>query len=420
MALNWKRILILIGFLLIVVLIGYLLYFFFLKPTIPLAPPTNVNIPAGILPPAGVNVNIPVGVNVGVLPPGANVNIGVPSRPGPMPPGAVALSPIARGGLTETRSLTTTRGYGVTLGNDGSSILYYDKTTGQFFRLTADGRQLPLTDKIFYQVEKITWAPGKEKAVLEYPDGVNIVYDFKTKKQVTLPAHWKDFSFSPNNERLVFKSIGTDPENRFLAISKADGSEAEQIEPLGDKDATVYPAWSPNEQIIAMYTEGKDFDNQYLYFLGLNNENFKSVTINGRNFQGVWSPQGDRLLYSAYSSSNDFKPMLWIVSAQGENIGLNRRSLNLQTWANKCTFSNNDKIYCAVPQNLQEGAGIFYQQLDNSPTDVYEIDLSTGFKSMIATPQGDHNIENLVVSQDGRYLYFTSKTDGRLYQIQLK
>lgn len=417
MTLNWKKILLIIGFIAAVILIGYLLYFFFLKPAIP-PPLPNVNVPPGVLPPVGVNVNIPVGVNIGILPTG--VNVAVPGPPPAIPPTAPVVSPVATGGLTEIKPLTSVSGYGAVLGSDGSSVLYYDKISGLFYRLTPDGKQLPLTDQIFHQVEKITWAPNREKAILEYPDGANIIYDFKTKKQVTLPQHWKDFDFSPNSNQLVFKSMGLNEENRWLAVANTDGSQAEKIELLGNKDATVYPSWSPNTQIIAMFTEDKDFDRQNLYFVGLHGENFKSTTLEGRGLSGLWSTKGDRLLYSIYTSTSDFKPTLWVVSAQGESIGQNRRSLNLETWADKCSFANNDTVYCAVPKNLQEGAGIFYRELDNSPTDIYKIDLKTGFKSMIATPVGDHNIENLVISQDGRYLYFTSKTDGRLYQIKLK
>lgn len=419
MSLNWKKILMLVGFLAIVILIGYLLYFLFLKPIIPTPPPgTNINVDGTGLPPAGTNVNIPIGLDSGLLPSGINTNIPGPPRPIIEPSPAASL--IASGGLTVAKPLTTVRSYSSTLGNDGSSILFYDKNSGQFYRLMPDGRQVPLTDKIFHQVEQVTWSSNKEQAVLEYPDGSNIVYDFKNKRQFTLPQHWKDFSFSPDNDQLVFKSMGSNTDNTWLAVANSDGSEAIKIEPLGDKDATVYPLWSPNKQIIAMFSEGKNFDQQYLYFLGLNNENFKSSTIEGRNFEGIWSPKGDRLFYSVYSSQNDFKPSVWIVSAQGENIGQNRKNLGLKTWADKCTFTDNDTIYCAVPQSLEEGAGIFRDDFDTSPTDIYKIDLKTGLRSRIATPEGAHNMESLIVSGNGQYLYFVSKDDGRIYQVQLR
>jgi len=419
MPFNWKRILLLIGFIASVIVIGYLLYFLFLKPAIPPSGPNaNANLPGGVLPPAGTNVNIPTAGNVnGALPGGANVNVGPPEA---VSPGTQIASLTASGGLTQTTALTTAKAYQPTLAADGNNAVYYDKTTGRFYKITPDGKTSPLSDKVFFEVENITWSPNKEKAVLEYPDGANIVYDFTTDKQVTLPSHWRDFSFSPNNQQLVLKSLGADAENRWLAVANADGSQAQKIEHLGDKDATVYPDWSPNNQIIAMYSEDKDFDRQNLFFVGLNNENFELTVIEGRGFQEQWSTKGDRLLYSVYSSASDYKPTLWIVEAQGEQIGQNRRDLRLQTWADKCTFSDNDTIYCAVPKNLQTGAGIFSTDLNDSPTDIYKIDLKTGFKTKIAAPEGNHNIDQIIITQNGNDLYFTSKTDGRLYNIRLR
>ncbi len=420
MPLNWKRILLLIGFIAAVIIFGYLLYVLFLKPTIPEVPGpnANINVGPGGLPPAGVNVNIPTAGNInGALPSGANVNVGPPPA---VPPGAVIVSEVATGGLTETKVLTSNPAFQPTLASDGTSAIYYDKTTGLFYKITPDGKATPLVDQTFYEVENITWSPNKDKAVLEYPDGANIVYNFATNQQITLPKHWKDFSFSPNSDQLVLKSMGTTQENRWLAVAKADGSEAEKIELLGDKDATVYPNWSPSGQIIAIYREDKDFDRQNLYFVGLNDENFKTTIAEGRGFEGQWSTKGDRLLYSVYSSTSNYKPTLWIVEAQGENIGQNRLNLKLETWADKCTFTDDDTVYCAVPQSLPEGAGIFRSDLDTSPCDIYQIDLKTGFKSKIAIPSGNHNIEKILVTDNGNYLYFNSKTDGKLYEIRLK
>ncbi|MBI3290934.1 hypothetical protein HYZ76_01470 [Candidatus Falkowbacteria bacterium] len=420
MSLNWKRISLLLGFIATVILIGYGLYFVFLRPAIP-TPPANVNINAepGVLPPAGGNVNIPTAGNInGALPGVANVNI--PSPPPELPAGVQLPSETASGGLTKTNALTSSRAFQPTIDADGQSAIYYDKTTGLFYRINAAGQATPLTSQLFFEVENVTWSPDKKQAVLEYPDGSNVVYNFATGKQVTLPKHWKDFDFSPDGKQLVLKSMGLDEENRWLAVASADGSQAVKIEHLGNKDSTVYPSWSNNNQIIAMYTEDQDFNRQNLFFVGLNGENFKSMAINGRGFQNQWSTNGDKLLYSVYSSGNEYKPTLWIVEASGDRIGLNRKSLQLDTWADKCDFADNDLVYCAVPRSLPEGAGIFPSELDNSAYDIYQIDLKSGFRSKVAIPEGSHNIDNVIVTADGNYLYFTNQNTGQLYNIRLK
>jgi len=420
MKLNWKKIIIIVGFIALVILIGYLLYALFLKPAIPTQITNqNVNTGTGGLGGANTNANIPVAVNVNGTLPGINQNVDIGPPPDIEPTTPIA-SPTATGGLTQTTALTSDQAFQPTLAANGQNSIYYDKISGLFYQVTPNGVVTKLSDQVFYNVQNITWAPNKTKAVLEYPDGANIIYDFSTEKQITLPSHWKDFNFSPNSDQLVFKSMGLNTENRWLAITNSDGSQAKKLELLGNKDATVYPSWSPNNQIVAMYTEDDSFDRQKLYFVGLNDENFKATMIEGRGFESQWSTNGDRLLYSVYHSASGYRPVLWIVEAQGEKIGNNRRSLDLATWADKCTFSNNDTVYCAVPQSLPEGSGIFKNDFDTTACDIYKIDLTTGFRNKVAVPEGEHNIGDIMVSQNEKYLYFVSQNDGKLYKINLQ
>ena len=172
--------------------------------------------------------------------------------------------------------------------------------------------------------------------------------------------------------------------------------------------------------MVAMYTKGVDFNRQEVYFIGLNDENFKSTIIEGRGFQPEWSPKGDQLVYSVYSSDNDMKPQLWIVDAQGDNIGNDRRRLNIETWAEKCTFAGQSKMYCAVPDSLPEGAGLFPELAKSTKDNLYQIDINTGLKKLVAVPDGSYNMSNIIVSDSGDNLFFTDNNTQKLYKIKLK
>ncbi len=112
--------------------------------------------------------------------------------------------------------------------------------------------------------------------------------------------------------------------------------------------------------------------------------------------------------------------MLWIVNAQGDNIGTGRKSLNIETWADKCTFANAKELYCAVPVLLEEGAGLFPDLAKATPDRLYKIDPQTGLKKLIAIPEESYNISKLIISDNGFYLYFTDQTTQRLHKIKLK
>lgn len=408
---KYKKIFLIIGFLTICFFLGYLIYALFFKPTFRPEPQPNKiinNSETGGFPNATEGQGNIVSKNEEKT----NQEEGYKVFP--------EASEIALGGLTKTKTLNNSPINAPTLSSDGSSLKYYDQTENKFYQIDKNGKKKLLSDKVFHDVKNITWSHTTNKAVLEYPDGANIIYDFDSKQQTTLPAHWKEFDFAPHSDQLVMKSMGQNENNRWLAIVNDNGSKVRAIEALGDKDDTVYPSWSPNGESIAMFTEGKSFDQQELYFVGLNGENFKSTTIEGRGFTSLWNKKGDRLLYSIYSSENEMKPELWIVDAQGDSISNNRQKLNIETWANKCTFANNTELYCAVPQNLEKGAGLFPELSENSIDHLYKINTKTGLKKLIAIPDQNFNISNLIISEDNQYIYFTDKLSGNLHQIKLK
>jgi len=407
---RYKKIFFLIGFMCIVVGLGYAIYSLFFKPS--LTPPVATG-PAKTTGGSGLPT-AQTGTGQIVAPGGEDQ---LPAEPDT---GAIKIDPTAQGSFTETIIMADQPTVGATVAGNGSDVQYYNSSDGKFYRVDENGHATPLSDKIFHEVNNVVWSPDKNTAVLEYPDGANIIYDFSTAKQVTMPSHWKEFSFSPDGRELVMKSMGEDPDNRWLAVVSEDGSRVRGIEAIGENDASVYPAWSPNNQMVAMFTEGVDFDRQEVFFVGLNGENFKSTIVEGRGFVPKWSPTGRELIYSVYSSDTGLKPSLWAVAAEGDQIGNNRRRLNLETWADKCAFADSSKLFCAVPESLEQGAGLFPELAGHTVDKLYQVDLTTGGKKIIAIPQGDYTISNIMVSGDNKNLFFNDKNSGKLYKIKLK
>ncbi|MBI4599708.1 hypothetical protein HY732_02180 [Candidatus Uhrbacteria bacterium] len=409
----WKRILLIIGFIVVVILLGALIWFFFFRPT-----------PIAISP-------VPTPPTPSPLPiPGPYI----PS-PGPLPTPTPTPSPLpeqpqlpktaeeAKGGPVQTTQIQPDANIAPARSSDGSNVVTFDSYTGTFHRIKPDGTSEQISDQTFSGATNVTWSPNADKAVIEFLDDTKVVYDFSGKKQIaTLPKHWESFNFSPDGEKIAFKSIASDPDNRWLAIANADGSGGTPIEPLGKKSEQFTPLWSPSNQIIGLFEEGLDGNRKMLYFIGQNNENFKSVTVEGRDIQAQWSPLGTQLLYSGYSSRAGFRPELWIVDALGSTIGNNRRKFDIQTWAEKCTFANNETLYCSVPKTLPEGAGLLpiIAERDSTGEAIYKIDLTTGEKRKIAEPDAALILTNLVVSTDQQQLYFTDKYSKKLYTIQLQ
>jgi len=405
-----KPYLIVFGFIALVLGLGFLIYWFFFAPT---GAPIDGNINSGgQFPVSGENRNTPV-VNGGEGLPNsneigraneningeANLNAAIAQQV----PTAVSIAPALGGGISS-----------------GGGFVFYDKNTDKFYKTEDSGLRKALSDQEFPDAENVIISPGADKAIVQFPDGSNIAYDFNKQQQYTLPKEGKDFSFNSSGDQIAYKFMAPDPESRYLVSSGFDGSDFKLIEPLGYEDRDVQVAWSPTGQVAALFRKGLDADRQEVYFIGTQGENFRSMIAPGRDFKGEWTPQGDRLLFSVYTPEADYKPTLWIVEAQGDRIGFNRKDLGVQTWVDKCTFDDGGTTaYCAVPRELPRGSGLVRELADKVPDDLYKIDLRTGFKTQVQGVVGRFTADKVFLSDDGKALYYTDKNTGFAYKVKL-
>lgn len=402
---NTRKLLVLLLMIVVVGVVGFALWFLFFRNE---APPT-------VTPPDEPGVVDP-GVGLQPAEPGTPTPV-EPTVPGELPTG---VSQTAQGGLTVVSPISTARAVSPSMGAAGD-LSFYNSSDNKFYRVDASGNLVPLSNREFFNVDNATFDPIGTQAIIEYPDGSNIYYDFNRDRQVTLPAHWEDFDFAPDGNRIISKSIGLDQSNRFLVISNPDGSGVRPIQELGNNADKVTVAWSPNNQVVALSETGETYDigSQEVYLLGQNNENFKSMVVAGLDFRPEWSPSGEQLLYSVAGEQNDWKPSLWVVDAAGDNIGRNRRNLNIETWAEKCAFADNSTLYCAVPDYLERGYGLQPGLADAIPDTIFRIDLNTGLRTQVAIPEGGQTVDRLMLTPDRQSLYFTETGSGFLNKIEL-
>ena len=109
-----------------------------------------------------------------------------------------------------------------------------------------------------------------------------------------------------------------------------------------------------------------------------------------------------------------------MVSAQGDSIGQNRRELNLDTWADKCTYTGSSVAFCAVPKELPAGAGLQRSLAFGVPDRVYRIDTKTGSAVTVGEPSSPTSMTNLQVSADGSTLFYQDAKSGTLQYFRLR
>ena len=403
-----KFILKIAGFILACILIALAIYFVFFRKAVT------------------VITTVP-GTTVGGTLPGSVTGTPGTTTPGGTTPGGTTggteLPPsvIAKGGETFTTLLTNTSVKSPTVTADGT-IAYYDPADGKFYTIDANGKVVAMSQATFPKADAVTFDSGATSAVIEFPDGSNVVYDFEAAKQVTLPSHWEDFSFSGSGDSIAAKSIGTDASNRALVVTNTDGSKTTVIASLGSNDDKVTVSWSPNDTVLGFsatgVSSGGAFGRQEVYLIGPDGSASGALFVDGTSFQNIWAPDGKHLLYSVADSANGYKAALWYADSQGDRRGDSRRKMAVSTLVSKCTFASITTAYCGVPREMPPGGGSDISSITASD-DLYKINITTGNATLVAIPAADTKIFSPSVSSDGAN-FFYSDAAGRLNVIRLQ
>jgi hypothetical protein len=397
-----KVILRIIAFISAVTLIGVALYFAFFRgaPTVvPTADDADTN-PTGSLSGAG---------EAGELP-----SAGTTTKPGTLPP-----TQIAAGGSTVVRQLTTSAVLSPTLTASGA-LAYYDPADGRFYSITNAGEATAISPKQFPAASNVIFSNNADNVILEFPDGSNIVYGFNSGKQVTLPSHWEDFSFSSDGNAIAGKSIGNDASNRSLILTSTDGSQTQVIAALGNNSSKVSVNLSPSSNIVAFSRTGQiqsGFGREEYYLIGLDGQAAGALIVDGSNFSAIWAPDGSHLLYSVADPSNSYSAALWYADSRGDRYGDARVRVNLSTWVEKCTYADASTLYCAAPKTIAEGDGADHS-LATAMDNIYRISVPSGKVTLVGYPAVQTHMSNLSLSADGTTLYYLD-SDGLLSALRV-
>lgn len=406
-----KRLLLILGFILLVAAIILAVYYLFFKPLFRPGQQGNQNtnqIGGGILP--NINGNRPAG------------NANIKETPTSLP----QVSEVANGDATLAPDVSHEATGQATLAPDGRNVVYYNSLEGTFVRLDpSTGKTSPISSQKFHEVQNITWAPDSTKAVLEFPDDRKIVYDFSSQKQYTLPSQAQQFSFSEDSRNIAYSYVGATADENYLVTTEYTGSKATPVAKLGDKAGQVQVAWSPSNDVVGMFHKGSELNRQEVIFIGQNQENFKSLQTNGRGFRGKWTPDGAKLLYTVYSDATNWNPELYLTHAQGDAIGQGNADLGISTFVDKCTFNRAGTFaYCAVPDFLQRGSGMYPELASDAKDALLTVNLETGESHQIAQPVSSaldrFSIKSVFLSSDEATLFFTDASNNHVHSIRLR
>ena len=170
MNLRLKQVFFITGFIVIVLAMALGLYWFFFRSKPPTSPTEIQPGVSGQLPQTGSTTTTATAPTT--TPSGFPTAQGVP-RDLTLPTG------VPRTGRTRVLIPGVMR----SLSMSAQGARAYNPADGKFYRITPDGQATPLSSQVFFNVESVDWGNRSDKAIINYPDGSNILYDFTTDKQ---------------------------------------------------------------------------------------------------------------------------------------------------------------------------------------------------------------------------------------------
>lgn len=227
-------------------------------------------------------------------------------------------------------------------------------------------------------------------------------------------------SWSNIGERIFY--FYTDPANGATGLnsSKPDGSDWKELSksPIGNP----YIATVPGGVNISFWNRPNAFEETALYTVPITGGTPKRIFDKKFGATYLWSPDGTKLLVSSVGEKGGSNIRLGIANQQGGEY----HTLQAPTLVSKTAWSKDSKtIYYALPLSIPEKAILpndYFEKPINTRDSFWKMNTENGKSERIIAPEdisGEHDSIDLFLDPEERFLFFTDRSDGKLYRIRL-
>ena len=308
---------------------------------------------------------------------------------------------------------------------DNSALKYYSKENGFIYQIEFDGsNKIALSEKELFGLTDVSWSPSQDKVINNfYADGRNSFFYYNhTERSGYSLKNNLDTVVWQNNEKILYKHYEPSSQKRSLNIANPDGSDWIELTNLDSPKIKIAPV--PMTGLISFWNQGNGFEETLLQTIPALGGDKKILFSGSFGTDYLWSPDGNQILISHLTERESSNIQLAITNAKGGEY----KNLNIPTIVSKCAWSTTENvIYYALPGMIPENTVMpndyFAGQFKTADT-FWKVDIKTGeairlinldeFKEFSSIDAID-----LFLNEDESMLFFTNRTDGKLYSLTL-
>lgn len=315
--------------------------------------------------------------------------------------------------------------FGATLSADGKSIYYFLSENGQINQVDFSGKlEKVLSTVEFTNIQDVIWNKPKNKIIVKTEESPKVIkfysYDLSNKILAPLKENLDSVTWSNLGDKIIYKYFDPKTKKRSLSISDPDGKNWHDIATFDYRFVSISPI--PGTSLISFWPSSDAFTSTSVNVVNFSGEGKKEILNNRFGTNILWAPNGNRAALSYTDQKGGHKTELALINSQGGEF----QSLAFPTFAGKCTWTTDSKfLYCALPGDMPESSILPNDWQENKirTTDTFwKIDLTSGKKDRLVDPEkisDSFDVMRPFLSQDQRTLFFTNKSDGKLYKVGL-
>lgn len=308
-----------------------------------------------------------------------------------------------------------------TIGEDGKTVKYYSRTSGQVWESAFDGSGLKKISSVaLTNLIKILWSPDKEKVIGVFSENDKIkkyFYDYTNNQSALLNERIGYIAWSPDSKKIAYQFTDASGEQSNISLANPDGTGWKNV--FKTRLDNLIVEW-PSAEKISLRQPPSGLSQGILYAINSQSGDFNKILSDLFGLNAKWSPKADKILYSA-TDNRGRHPQINLTDEKGANF----KDLKMSGLVDKCVWSNDDRtVYCSLPQDISDNAvwpDDYYKGLVILADDFYKINLETNEKTKIAgsTDQTSYDAQELFLAPKEDYLFFVNRADGLLYSLKL-